>query len=388
MKTVVYYTSPYFLDISLEVINTLKRKVALHVLIEVTPNSMKANILDLDHLPADKTIVPAGELLNEEQGRLFDEYFDGCRSVSFVVHAGRPGKLNRALEVSSAVKKAIRDYAPDVIHFESFSVRTIPLLPLLFSGPKIVFSIHDGQLHSGEKNWKDRLARFLFLRLTGRKVFVFYSEFTKNQFLNGRKMAATGYKKLQIQRYSFWKKLRHCSLPSSAQYILFFGRISRYKGVPLLLDAMPEVWKQFPEVPLMIAGRGNDPGVANHPLIQNKDSRVRFINRHIHNDELAGLICNAITVVCPYTDASQSGVLWTTFGLNKPVVATDVGAFGEFIRPGFNGFLIGDIHPEPIAKALIDCLSDNRFLELEKNLSNTPCNEAVERNGKLLLELY
>ena len=50
MKTVFYYTSTYFLDTSLEVINALKDQVNLHVLIEITPSSKNANIINVDAL--------------------------------------------------------------------------------------------------------------------------------------------------------------------------------------------------------------------------------------------------------------------------------------------------------------------------------------------------
>lgn len=375
------------MDISLEVINAIKSRVNLHILIEVTPNSRNANIMNLTSLPADKIIVSADELLDQQQLSLFKNYFDGCQSVNFVLFAEKEKSVAAILGVGRAVRKLIRKYNPTVLHFESFSVRTLPLLPLIFGERKIVYSIHDGQLHSGEKNWKDRLARFLFLGLGKRKAFVFYSEFTKNQFLNGRNMAKVQCQKIQIQKYSFWKKL-HDRFPSSARYILFFGRISKYKGVPALLDAMSEVWVQFPDVTLIIAGRGHVPEVANHSLVIKKDNRIRFVNRHIQNDELAKFISDAMVVVCPYTDASQSGVLWTAFGLDKPVVATNVGAFKEFIRPGFNGFLIEEVSPKSIAKALVGCLTGNKFLELEENLKNAPYDETIGKNGEMLLKLY
>lgn len=375
------------MDISLEVINAIKSRVNLHILIEVTPNSRNANIMNLTSLPADKIIVSADELLDQQQLSLFKNYFDGCQSVNFVLFAEKEKSVAAILGVGRAVRKLIRKYNPTVLHFESFSVRTLPLLPLIFGERKIVYSIHDGQLHSGEKNWKDRLARFLFLGLGKRKAFVFYSEFTKNQFLNGRNMAKVQCQKIQIQKYSFWKKL-HDRFPSSARYILFFGRISKYKGVPALLDAMSEVWVQFPDVALIIAGRGHVPEVANHSLVIKKDNRIRFVNRHIQNDELAKFISDAMVVVCPYTDASQSGVLWTAFGLDKPVVATNVGAFKEFIRPGFNGFLIEEVSPKSIAKALVGCLTGNKFLELEENLKNAPYDETIGKNGEMLLKLY
>lgn len=387
MHTVLYYTSPYFLDISLEVINTIKKHVALHVLVEVTPNSKKANLLNIDGMPVGKALVTPEEVLNPEQRQQFAEYFEGCQSVHFIQYGVWGNNISDISKTGRYVKKLIRELKPSVIHFESFSIRTIPLLPLLFSGQKIVFSIHDGQLHSGEKNWKDRLARFLFLRLSRKKAFVFYSRFTQNQFFKNFGLTSAKTQTLTIDRYTFWSKLKvRSSLPKG--YILFFGRISVYKGVPALLDAMPKVWEKFPQNHLVIAGKGNVQEVTNHALIMNRDSRVRFINRYIPNDELANLIGNSAMTICPYKEASQSGVLWTSFGLCKPVVATRVGAFAEFIKPGFNGILADDASAESIADAIIDCLSENKFLDFERNLRGCPAAQCQITNGEKLLNLY
>ena len=37
-------------------------------------------------------------------------------------------------------------------------------------------------------------------------------------------------------------------------------------------------------------------------------------------------------MVCPYTDATQSGVIMSAFAFNKPVIATNVGALPEMVR--------------------------------------------------------
>ncbi|MFN5422931.1 MAG: glycosyltransferase, partial [bacterium] len=65
-------------------------------------------------------------------------------------------------------------------------------------------------------------------------------------------------------------------------------------------------------------------------------------------------IQHATFVVCPYRDATQSGVLMTSFAFGKPVLATRVGAFPEYVTDGHNGLLLD---PEPTAFAQGICLA-------------------------------
>jgi glycosyltransferase involved in cell wall biosynthesis len=52
------------------------------------------------------------------------------------------------------------------------------------------------------------------------------------------------------------------------------------------------------------------------------------------------LISSSRVVVCPYKDATQSGVAITALSFNKPVVASKVGGFTDLIINGINGFLV------------------------------------------------
>lgn len=51
---------------------------------------------------------------------------------------------------------------------------------------------------------------------------------------------------------------------------------------------------------------------------------IKLINRYIPTEELAGLLQQCDFTVCPYTDATQSGVIMTSLTMSKPVVATSL----------------------------------------------------------------
>ncbi len=386
MENVFYYTSVYVFDISLEVINSIKNKANLHVFIEVTAHSKNFNIIETKELPGGKYLLSPEETLTEESYKIFSEYFSGCASVHFVVHLHPSGISWQTVKACLSVNKKIRELKPSIIHFEIFSLRTLGLIPRLVGKKHIVFSIHDAVPHSGENHWKDRLSNFLFKNLPVRKTYLFYSSFTREEFLSHNGIHPDKCKKIGMPVYTFYPKL--VKSEPGHKHILFFGRVSKYKGIPILLDAMPGIWNRFGNIKLVIAGSGSLPEVSDHPVLKNNRDKIDFINRHIQNDELVTLIRNAIIVVCPYTDASQSGVMMTAFGLRKPVVATDVGSFREFIQPGINGYLAERPDPESVSDAISKSLHNNHFIEMEKQLQQVSVDEVDHKNGMLLLNAY
>ena len=86
--------------------------------------------------------------------------------------------------------------------------------------------------------------------------------------------------------------------------------------------------------------------------------------------ELAQLLVDCEYVVCPYTDATQSGVIHTAFSMGKTVVATDVGALKEVVIDGFTGLLVPPRDSGKLGEAMIELLSDKMMKRnMEKNIS-------------------
>lgn len=138
--------------------------------------------------------------------------------------------------------------------------------------------------------------------------------------------------------------------------VLFFGRISPYKGIEYLCKAMIMVKEQVPDATLTIAGGGKmyfdiEP--------YQKQDWVEVINRYVGMEELAGLLQHCALSVCPYTDATQSGVIMTSYSLCKPVVATNVGGLGEMVDNQKTGLLVPPKDVDALAHAIIALLNDD-----------------------------
>ncbi|HET6608495.1 MAG TPA: glycosyltransferase [Rhodopila sp.] len=129
--------------------------------------------------------------------------------------------------------------------------------------------------------------------------------------------------------------------------LLFFGRIQSYKGIDVLLRALP----LLPEdVRLAIAGPGAiEPSIAE--MAQSFHGRVELHNRYLTEQDVAELMQRAIVVALPYRHATQSSVPAIAAAFGCRLVATALGHFNEEI-PRLGGLLVPPEDPGALAAAL------------------------------------
>src|SRR2546423_4861645 len=128
--------------------------------------------------------------------------------------------------------------------------------------------------------------------------------------------------------------------PPEGRTLLFFGLIREYKGLDVLLQALPEV----KNARLVVAGDPVDPVPRANG---NVDWRLRFVPE----EEVRGLMAEATAVVLPYRRLDSSGVLATAIGYRRPVVVTDVGSLGELVREFGAGEVVPARDPRALAAA-------------------------------------
>jgi glycosyltransferase involved in cell wall biosynthesis len=383
--TVLYYTSTSFLDIAVEVISILKKDVDLHVLIEVT--SVSASRIEAEKLPDDQTIIGVSELLNEKSYKSLQPYFEGCASSNFIVHSSKTGFSFSTLKVTYELYQYIKRLRPDIIHLEVISLRSLGLIPFLFSKKKIFITIHDSIPHSGLNSWKLFLPRLLFLITPYPRSYFFYSEFSKNQFEQHYKNDRHPKYVKRMYPYTFYNQFAKEGI-ANKKHILFFGSIALYKGIETLIQAMPSVLEKFPDECLIIAGHCKEGYSLNEDILKIYQNRITIINRYIPNEELVTLIQESKLVVCPYLDATQSGVLMTAFALNIPVIATNVGAFPEYIEQNKNGMLVPVNDPDALAKAIMSALINNFYKTMGENIKNNNISDGWANNKSIILKAY
>ena len=128
--------------------------------------------------------------------------------------------------------------------------------------------------------------------------------------------------------------------------ILFFGYITQYKGLDLLLAAFSEL-NTDRGIKLIIAGRPYENYRQKLIGLQNTytSENIRFIIRRIDEDELPVIFGAADITVIPYREASQSGVLFMSYAYGVPVIGPDIGGFPYDIINNETGYIFktGDV---------------------------------------------
>jgi glycosyltransferase involved in cell wall biosynthesis len=133
--------------------------------------------------------------------------------------------------------------------------------------------------------------------------------------------------------------------------LLFFGLIRTYKGIDLLIHALPEIARHVPEARLVVAGDPLDPvgpfqALAEHLGVAD---RVQWRLTFHSETEIDALMAEADVVVLPYRRrADASGVLASALGRGRPVVVSDVGNLGETVEE----FGAGEVVPPDDVGAL------------------------------------
>ena len=152
---------------------------------------------------------------------------------------------------------------------------------------------------------------------------------------------------------------------------LTFGLLSPNKGIELMLRAMPEILKEFPNFVYIVLG-------ATHPnLIREQGERYRislerlakdlgiknnvsFYNRFVEIDELIEFIGMADIYITPYLNPAQitSGTLAYSFGCGKAVISTPYWYAEELLADG-RGVLVPFGDSKALAREICELLRDD-----------------------------
>jgi len=149
--------------------------------------------------------------------------------------------------------------------------------------------------------------------------------------------------------------------PPSGKTLLFFGLLREYKGLDVLVRALPEM----PEARLVVAGDPLDPVEPIRALASELGvaDRIEWHLRFIPDEEVVTLMEASAAVVLPYRQLDSSGVLATAIGYGRPVVVTDVGSLGEIVREFGAGKVIPPDDERALAQACNELLLSSGELE-------------------------
>jgi len=152
--------------------------------------------------------------------------------------------------------------------------------------------------------------------------------------------------------------------------LLTFGLLSPNKGIEHVLNALPEIVAEFPDVVYIVLGathphelrtRGEAYRLGLEAIArENKvENHVIFHNRFVELKELTEFIGAADLYITPYLDEAQStsGTLAYAFGAGKAVISTPYWHAGELLKDQ-RGVLVPFGDPRAIAREASGLLRD------------------------------
>jgi glycosyltransferase involved in cell wall biosynthesis len=273
---------------------------------------------------------------------------------------------------------------PRIIHilwnnkFELFD-RTLLMLYYKLLGKKIVLTAHN--VNAKRRDSKDSLLNRLTLEFQYKlsdHIFV-HTKKMKDELLERFHAGKTA---VTIIPYGINNAVPHTSLTtaearrrlgiqSNERAVLFFGAIKPYKGLEYLVAAFKQLAASRTDYRLIIAGELKKGSEKYFSAIKqeigrdfNREQVIQKID-FIPDDEAELYFKAADVAVLPYTEIFQSGILFLAYSFGLPVIATDVGSFGEDIIEGSTGLVCKPCDSDDLVAAIQRYFDSDLFRELE-----------------------
>ena len=279
-----------------------------------------------------------------------DRYTGAVRLHTPLAHA-TTGFAREGAHAEGAIRvwRQIVALRPDVVHFTGVHLWNPWLLALLRArGVATVHTLHDLDPHP-DVRFRRLIRLWNHLIITGAGQLLVHAERYRQRLIRWR--AATQVHSWPLT-HTFLGAAANAALMTAPPervwepWVLFFGRVERYKGIDVLLAAARQQKGDLPSV--VVAGRSSNalptpPGVVH-------------LNRHIDDPLGWELFCRCRAVVLPYIGATQSALPAAAYAFGKPVIVSDSGALAESVTPGRTGW----VTPAGDAAALAASLAEVR----------------------------
>lgn len=153
------------------------------------------------------------------------------------------------------------------------------------------------------------------------------------------------------------------NIPIDKTVFLFFGQIKKVKGLDVLLQALAELKnKGCKDFLLVIAGSIQNVDFDEYnSIIQQNDLEdfVKLDIKYIPDDDIKYYFSSCDVCVLPYSDVYQSGVIQLVYGYKKPVVATKLPAFTQFVIEDKTGYVAEVNNVTSLANSMEKAINDS-----------------------------
>jgi glycosyltransferase involved in cell wall biosynthesis len=293
-----------------------------------------------------------------------------CRHIQ-----GGPLKHLWSMSAYKTLRRAVREFKPDVVHFHTmgelspsalFALRGTPALLTVHGPEEYTLTMLEWylspQAYRGDVDLRNLTlwghAHYNFFRYFQRPLyklgFRYLSLIISPSKYLANQLAKEGFDVPVQQIYNGITLPKPQPLPAEPA-LLYVGRLEHVKGVEVLLKAMPGILKAMPEVTLRIVGDGPD------------RSRLEGLARELGTAKavtFAGWQKDAISeyskarllVVPSVWPENLPTVVLEALAVGRPIIGTRVGGIPELVEDGVSGSIVAPNDSEALATATTDLL--------------------------------
>lgn len=236
---------------------------------------------------------------------------------------------------------------PDVI-FTSMAGAPyfIPVLALKAKKNRTIVAIHNVHVPKGGSSYY---------------FFKFYNKFTISCFYHFQTFSKSQYEELKLLTHDkhilyapfILKDYGRPTKERTSQLITFlnFGNIREYKRIDVLIEAAQQVFEKTGILFRVIIAGKCDEWEKYQKLIR-YDALFDLRIARIENEDVPNLFAETDYFVAPYQDIAQSGSSVVALNYEKPIIASKLPAFEEYIKDKETGYLIKPANIEDLANVM------------------------------------
>lgn len=316
--------------------------------------------------------------LPAEEGKFFAESLDPRKASTLQKIKAVPRFINNR-DAAKKLEQLLKEFKPDIAHIHLYLGKlSSSILPVLKKHRiPVVFSVHDYRFIcpaylflDGENKICERCKSKFYMNCTLHKCsegnffqsllltadayyrkyrvspvkhaaqFIFVSDFIRKKHIE----FDPAYGKKASLLYNFIPSLEKVNpIHTKGGYFLFYGRLSREKGVDTLIQAAIKSG-----IPLKLVGTGS----LSEKYSSNPHPQVEFLG-HQTGAALWELVSQASFVVVPSEWYENNPLtILESYGLGKPVIGARIGGIPEIVQDGETGYLFEPGNVDDLAAKL------------------------------------
>ncbi|MCW2514700.1 MAG: alpha-(1-2)-phosphatidylinositol mannosyltransferase [Mycobacterium sp.] len=282
-----------------------------------------------------------------------DYVVSGGKAVP-IPYNGSVARLRFGPATHRKVKKWLLDGDFDVLHLHEPNAPSLSMLALMIAEGPIVATFHTSTTKSLTLSVFQGILRPWHEKIVGR---IAVSDLARRW-----QMEALGSDAVEIPNgvdvESFASAPKLDGYPRPGKSVLFLGRFDEpRKGMAVLLGALPTLVESFPDVEVLVVGRGDEEELTEEA--GELAGHLRFLGL-VDDAEKASAMASVDVYCAPNTGGESFGiVLVEAMAAGTTVVASDLDAFRRVLEDGAAGRLVPIDDSAALAAALIDVLADD-----------------------------